>query len=315
MDITQFEDAEEVRDYLRSELYSTDGPVIERKHNIQDVLHSLKSTSSRIDFDEVVGPLVDEWRVNNPSLAQELVVLGTQISTTLTILINELARVVTPFITAAVQWIEANQDTFRTIVLALEMLAANELAEDWRRRHEDEGIVIPFNHAVRLAVGLMLFQVPYKGERDSAEADLHTLYDFEIRAMEALRDDGLRDMIEEAQSSPLDVKALEEAFRYLRRSGKPIPSELREWVDDCFDGSRALPEPKVGRSRYTNEVRNRLIIKTVQSLVICGLTATRNETSPPESACDAVSAALNAHGMKLSYAGVVKVWQSRTLWG
>ena len=102
------------------------------------------------------------------------------------------------------------------------------------------------------------------------------LYGYELRAMEALRDDRLRDLIEEAQPSPLDAKALKEGFRYLRQTGKPIPDELREWVDYCFDGSLTLPEPTVGRSRHTNKVRSRLIIKTVRSLVTSGMTATPN---------------------------------------
>ncbi len=314
VDITQFETAEEIRDYLRSELHRKDGQAIERFLDVHELLHSLASSdSSKIDFNEVVGPLVAEWRVNNPDLAKELEVLAIQVSTALTTLGNELTRVVSPFITAATQWIENNQDTFQAIVFALELLAADGLAEVWRRRHEGDGTSIPFNQAVRLAVGLMLFRVPYKGDRGSDEADLHTFYDYELRAMEALRDDRLRDRIKAAQSSSLDAKALKTAFRYLRQAEKPIPDELREWVYDCFDGSWTLPEPRVGRNSHRNEVRNQLIIRTVDRLVSCGLTATRNEVSAPESACDAVSEALNLHGVELSYAGVAKVWQFRKL--
>ena len=313
-DITQFETAEEVRDYLRSELHRKGGAVRERFYDVHELLHSLASSdSSKIDFNEVVTPLIEEWRINNPALAQELEVGATRVLTTLTTLANELARVVTPFITAVAQWIEDNRDTFRAIVFALEMLAADGLVEAWRRRYEEDGTTIPFNQAVRLAVGLMLFRVPYEGDRGSDEADLHTFYDYELRAMGALRDDRLRDLIEAAQSSSLDAKAAKMAFRYLRRGGDPIPDELREWVYDCFDGSRTLPEPRVGRNPHGNEVRNQLIIRTVDSLVSCGLTATRNEASPPESACDAVSEALHIHGVELSYAGVAKVWQYRDL--
>jgi len=312
-DITQFATTEEVRDYLRSELHRRDGSAIERFDDVHELLHSLASDSSEIDFNEVVGPLVEEWRANNPALAHQLEVAATRVVTTLTTLASELARVISPFITAAVQWVENNQDTFRAIVFALELLAADGLAEAWRKRYEEEEIVIPFDQAVRLAIGLMLFRVPYRGERSPAERNLNTLYDYELRAMQALRDDRLRNLIEDAQSSPLDAKAVKEAFRYLRQSGKPIPDELREWVFDCFDGSQTLPETEVGRNPHGNEVRNQLIIRTVDILVRCGLNATRNEVSPPESACDAVSEALHIHGSELSYAGVAKVWQSRNL--
>ena len=53
-----------------------------------------------------------------------------------------------------------------------------------------------------------------------------------------------------------------------------------------------------------------MITKTVQILVGCGLSATRNEVSYPESACDAVSEALNAHGVELSFDAVAKIWRS-----
>ncbi|MDE2688453.1 MAG: hypothetical protein OXI16_13295 [Chloroflexota bacterium] len=313
-DISQFENAEEVRDYLRSELHRKGGAVRERFYDIHELIHSLAtSDTSEIDINEVVGPLIDEWRANNPTAAQELEVGATQVVTTLTTLANELARVIKPFITTVAQWIENNQDTFRAIVLALQVLGAEGLVEAWRRRYEEDGTAIPFNQAVRLAFGLMLFEVPYEGDRGSDEAKLHTFYDYELRAMQALCDDRLSDLIEAAQSNPLDAKAAKTALRYLRQGGEPIPDELREWVFDCFDGSRTLPEPRVGRNPHGNEVRNQLIIRTVDSLVSCGLTATRNEVSPPASGCDAVSQALHIHGVELSYAGVAKVWQARNL--
>ena len=314
VDITQFETAGEVRDYLRSELHRKDGAAWQRFLDVHELLHSLASSdTSKIDFNEVVTPLIEEWRTDNPALAQKLEVGATRVLKTVTALANELARVVNPFIIAVAQWIEDNQDTFRAIVFALEMLAADGLVEVWRRRYEEDGTAIPFNQAVRLAAGLMLFRVPYEGDRGSDEADLNTFYDFELRAMEALRDDRLSDLIEAAQSSSLDAKAAKTAFRYLRKDGEPIPDELREWVYDCFDRSRTLPEPRVGRNPHGNEVRNQLIIRTVGSLVNCGLTATRNEASPPESACDVVSEALHIHGVELSYGGIAKVWQSRNL--
>ena len=71
-DMAQFESPEEIREYLRSELSRTDGSAIERMQNIHELLHSLKTESIGIDFEEVVGPLVAEWCNDNPDVARGL---------------------------------------------------------------------------------------------------------------------------------------------------------------------------------------------------------------------------------------------------
>ena len=75
VNMAQFESPEELREYLRSELQRTDGSAIERMDNIHELLHSLKTEPTGIDFDEVVGPLVAEWCNDNPGLAQGLGIL------------------------------------------------------------------------------------------------------------------------------------------------------------------------------------------------------------------------------------------------
>ena len=60
VDITRFDSAEDVQDYLRSESSRKDGSVVERMDNIHEVLHSLQSESSEMDFEEVVAPLIEE---------------------------------------------------------------------------------------------------------------------------------------------------------------------------------------------------------------------------------------------------------------
>ena len=79
-DMTRFESAEEAREYLRSEWTRTDGSVIERMDNIHEVLHSLQSQSSGINFEEVAAPFVEEWCSNNPEVARELGHMVTQVS-------------------------------------------------------------------------------------------------------------------------------------------------------------------------------------------------------------------------------------------
>ena len=165
-------------------------------------------------------------------------------------------------------------------------------------QYKEEGVAIPFDESVRLAIGLMAFRIPYSGDRGTDEGNLTTMYDYEMRAIHALRDGGLRELIEGAQSSPL------------LETKEPIPSELVEWGLSVAAGNVTSPSLGPGRSPYTNQVRDALIAQTVQILVDCGLNATRNEVSTPESACDAVSEALNAHGVELSHAGIAKIWQS-----
>ena len=80
MGTTRFKSPEEVREYLRSEWPRTDTSVIERMDNIHEVLHSLRVESSEIGFEEVVSPFVEQWRNDNPGLAQDLDRVGTSLA-------------------------------------------------------------------------------------------------------------------------------------------------------------------------------------------------------------------------------------------
>ena len=95
----------------------------------------------------------------------------------------------------------------------------------------------------------------------------------------------------------------------MRRDGEPLPAELLEWSLDVAEGKRELPSVGPGRNPYSNQIRDELIVRTVQVLVDCGLNATRNQaTEPAESACDAVSEALKPHGVELVYDSVARIW-------
>lgn len=309
-DMTQFEGLDEAREYLRSEWSRTDGSAIERMHNVHELLRSLKSELSESDFKEVVAPLVEEWCNDNPDAAQDLVQIVTQLS----VVVNEAARglglLLSQFTTALDQWARNNPEVVRKLVATLEIFAADGRAAWWRKRHEEEGVSIPFDESIRLAICLMVFRIPSGGDRGSGESTLMTMYDYEMRAIRALREDRIPELIDGAQSSPLDFQALREALAYLLEIDQPIPSELIDWALRVAAGNVKSPRVGPGRSPYKNEVRDELIAKTVRTLVDCGLTATRNEASEPESACDAVSKALKAHGVSLGYAGVAKIWQS-----
>ena len=308
-DMAQFESPEEIREYLRSELSRTDGSAIERMQNIHELLHSLKTESIGIDFEEVVGPLVAEWCNDNPDVARGLAHVVTQLSGVM----NEAARpvglILSQVTTALEGWVRNNPEVVQNLVGTSELLAADRQAAWWHDQYDKDGNAIPFERSVRLAFCLMALRIPYVGDRDADESYLTQLYDVEMRAIYALREGRLKELIEGAQSSPLDFRTLQEALFHLMQTDEPIPSELHEWALPVAAGIAKCPSVGPGRSRYTNLVRNELITKTVHILVDCGLSATRNEVSDPKSACDAVSKALNAHGVASGYAAVAKLWQ------
>ena len=303
VDKFQFGSPEEVREYLRSELYRTDGSAIERADNIHDLLHSLKTEPTGIDFDDVVGPLVEEWCNDNPDVAQGLANVVNQLARPLGLILSQVT-------TALEEWGRSNPEAVQNLVGMWDLFSAEGQAAWWRDRYAKDDMAIPFQRAVRLAFFLMAFRIPYVGDRDPDNWDLTQLNDVEMRAINKLREGRLLELIEGAQSSPLDFRTLQAVMSYLLETGKPIPSELNEWALPVAAGIMECPRGKPGRSPYTNVVRNELITKTVQTLVGCGLSATRNEISDPESACDAVSEALNAHGVELSFESVAKIWGS-----
>ena len=310
MGTTRFKSAEEVREYLRSEWSRTDSSVIERMSNIHEVLYSLQAESSDIDFEEVVSPFIEEWRSDNPGLAQDLDRMSAQVLSVMREAARGLEFMFTQISAGINQWMRNNPGALRKLVVILRILAADSIAAGWQKRRQKEGVAIPFDESVGLAIGLMTFRIPYSGTRRADEGNLTTMYDYEMRAVDALRTDRLRELIEGAQSSPVEFRAVREALSHLLETHEPVPDELVQWSLSVAAGRVTSPGIGPGRSRYKNQLRDELIAQTVQTLVDCGLNATRNEASAPESACDAVSKALNAHGIELSYAGVAKIWQS-----
>ena len=278
--------------------------------NIHEVLHSPQSESSEIGLQAVVAPLFEEWRTNNPEAAREVEAVVGGIMTGLVNIAREIERVTKPVTIAVTEWIHNNPETIETLGLFIETLAADSLAAQWQKRYEEERLTIPFDRAVRLAFGLMAFRIPYTGDRDDQDAGITQIYDYEILAANALRDDHYGELIEDSRSSDVSFQALQQVVRSLRRDPKPFPPEVKEWALDVADGTLEAPNRGRGRKSSANRVRDDLVAQTVQNLVRCGLTATRNEATAPRSACDAVSKALSAHGTKLSYHGVAKVWRA-----
>ena len=192
----------------------------------------------------------------------------------------------------------------------LRVLASDALLSEAKRRYQEEGVPITFDEAVDIATLFMMWRLPYTGDDRSPDADLSYIRDYEILASGAIHKHRLSGLIEKSASSPLAYRALQAVVSGLRQTDDPFPEELHEWSLDVAEGKRTLPNVGPGRSPYTNQIRDELIVRTVQALVGCGLTATRNQEpkKPGESACDAVSKALKAHNIELLYDSVAKVW-------
>ena len=153
------------------------------------MLDSLQAESSELGLEAVVTPLVEEWRVNNPEVAREVEAVVGGILTGLGNIVIEIERVTKPVTTVVTEWIQNNSESIETLGLFIETFAADGLAAQWQKRYEEEGLAIPYDRAVRLAFCLMAFRIPYTGDRDDQDAGITQIYDYEILAVSALRDD------------------------------------------------------------------------------------------------------------------------------
>ena len=194
----------------------------------------------------------------------------------------------------------------------IEALSADAWAHTYAQRYVETGTAIPYDDGVRLACGLMAFRIPYTGDqRDLEEGGISTVCDYEMMAVWTERSGARESLVEESRSSPLAFRALQRVVDGIRETDEPMPPALSEWALDVATGARECPKAGPGRSPYTNQVRDAVIVRTIGALVHAGLTATRNEASEPESACDAVTRALQSHGEELGYAAVAKIWSRR----
>jgi hypothetical protein len=90
-------------------------------------------------------------------------------------------------------------------------------------------------------------------------------------------------------------------------AGEPIPIEFRELAAGFLRGTAPRNNRKTGRKDAT--FLHSRIAWAVMHLKAEGMYATRNDESEPQSACDAVAAALSELGLSpKTYAGVKGVW-------
>lgn len=92
--------------------------------------------------------------------------------------------------------------------------------------------------------------------------------------------------------------------------GDTIPSEARRWLVHYLRGESERPKASAGR--HSARGLQVAIVCVVVHLVNCGMNATRNDTSPPASACDAVADALAQLGLSpTTFNAVKKIWLAR----
>ena len=182
-----------------------------------------------------------------------------------------------------------------------DLLTADARAAAFEKRFKTHRDPITYKQAVWLATGLLWNRIPCSRANNTTRPEdaLPHVYDYEMQAVKALGDKSvLQTLIQQSSAKKLAFDALTACIASLRRGTRPIPDELDAWALDVVEGRRRRPHR--GREQ-TTEVRDAVISKTVHTLTQCGLSKTRNETSPPYSACDAVRQVL---GMR--YATVVK---------
>lgn len=113
--------------------------------------------------------------------------------------------------------------------------------------------------------------------------------------------------IEKAASSRPHYDALRESAAVLLRAGR-LDGALADWAADVLvEPDSRRPSGRRGPQPWTNKLRDKAIIATIERLEAEGMTVTRNEVSAPKSACDAVAKALP----RMSYDGVLKIWGNR----
>lgn len=108
----------------------------------------------------------------------------------------------------------------------------------------------------------------------------------------------LNEYIESSKNSEDFWDALELIEAALHREGTPLPEALALWRADVNEGKIVSPKPT------PDYERNGQILGVVAWLVQHGMPATRDKTSSPFSACDAVAREAN-----LSYEAVASIWQ------
>ena len=178
-------------------------------------------------------------------------------------------------------------------------MVASSYAMYLERHYKDQRRAITYDEGIKLATNLTRSERPYERRPGFRQEDgLRLLYDYQLLAEQARKSDTVTALVERSKTEKLAWDALQQCIQWRRQNKEPVTGALLEWALDVADGTRE--RPRRGRDQTTT-VRDALIAKTVKTLVACGMRKTRNDSSPPESACDVV-----ARVLKMEYEAVVK---------
>ena len=115
------------------------------------------------------------------------------------------------------------------------------------------------------------------------------------------------DLIAQAEADAMSFDALRLGIAQTLKLGEKIPPEAFDWLLKymCDDVQR----PKAKSGAKSEVWLHGIIWVSVRSLISPNMTATRNDESPPFSACDAVAEAMAELGLKpATFFGVKRVW-------
>ena len=230
------------------------------------------ATLAKMDFTggAMLDVLFKEWARNNAEQASELTNTVGIIVTTLTGVGEQLR----PIIEAA--------EELRPVI---EVFCPELAAARFKKRYEETGVAIQTDEAAQLALLLLALRIPYTGPEPRPDGIIVTIRDFEMLAYDALRNDSLSTLIEDSITNPVAYRAVQEVLRNRRAASEEIPGELQQWSYDVAVSARGLPKTRPGRNPFTNQVRDDAIIRTMETLISCGLKATRKRSLRPDFRC------------------------------
>lgn len=90
--------------------------------------------------------------------------------------------------------------------------------------------------------------------------------------------------------------------------GRELTSPMRAWISGVLTGQISRPRSKGGPSGVAGGSKRVAVADLVHRACLLGLKRTRNVTSEPTSACDAVVVALSESGYHTTYDAVAKSW-------
>ena len=124
---------------------------------------------------------------------------------------------------------EASRPIFEPLALVAEVLLADGHANEHKRRFQAEGVAVPFDEAVRLAVCLMALRLPYRPAQKGEERPADTLpyiYDYEILGERSRLDKSIPELVEASESNLVAWEALQALVKSQRQNGQPAGALL-----------------------------------------------------------------------------------------